>query len=541
MDVDDAAYRLLQSVKRAKSDDGGSTDPDKELRAYISDSKEMRACWSALNGLHQRTSEARIDCDYVATLETANTYVAYLAGIGVVTDKFAADFAEAASLNKDAAMTMTAEARQTKLSLGITEELYLIELEDWPSKRAPRTSYGDFFVSAKGSSVNADDGELTPRTEFKSTGARLPVYDDFVGAYEGLTEMGNWVTANDALDDLFSLDRFRSFARFINGTHTNRAIVAAGTGIMLMGADFLPPYLRAALFGGSAYIMTRAARRAVNQAAENELAQWAAGLGAGGFTAFLAAMQQVLTPPPEEPQWWWQRIWHGFAAWWDGNPVGAGIFSDWANHIPGIERIRNSQFLMQAATTIYTSRHTLAVSTLLGFVTYYAAAHHSWHYVPSRQRYYLHINRLEIFEKYTDDLKACLNRIKAKIKRYQPMPDVPAPNGGMRRPSHDAQRVWDTDKRNHEMDAEQYGDDLDAILRRRRDVNDDADTHDELEQACRDVNRFMNDLRAKERQIQRLAARVRAKLASFVPPIHVPPICPTNASVVDEVFAQLRL
>ena len=540
MDVHDAAYRLLHSVKRAKSDDdGGSVDPDEELRAYLNgDSKEMWACYKALNGLHQRTSKVPIDCGYVATLETANAYVAYLAGIGIVTDKFAADFAEAVTLNKDAAMTMTAEARQTKLSPGKKEELYLIESEDRPSKRAPRASYGDFFVSGRGSSGDADEGELTPRTEFNSTGARLPVYDDFAGAYEGLTEMGDWVTANDAEDDLFSWDRFKSFARFINGTHTNRAIVAAGTGIMLMGADFLPPYLRIALFGGTTYIMTRAARRAANQAAENELAQWAAGLGAGGFTAFLAAMEQALNPPPPGPMGWRDR----FIAWWDGHPVGAGIFSRLANGVPGIERIRNNPLLVQAATAIFTSRHTLAIGTLLGFVVYYAAAHHSWHYVPSRQRYYLHINRLEIFEKYTDDIKECLKKIKRNIEKYRPMPDVPSANGlRMVRPSHDAQQIWNTDKRDHTYLADQYEDDLDTILRRRRDVNDDADTNDELEQACLDVNGFMDDLRTKERQVQRLARQVRQKLATFIPPIRVPPICPTNASVVDEVFAKLRL
>ena len=306
--VHDAAYRLLQNPppKRAKkADDDSEGVYLDELRAYIlNDSKEMRECWSALNGLHQRTSEAPIDCEYVATLEATNAYVAYLAGIGIVTEKFATKFAEAVELNKRAAMTMTAEARQTKLSPGDTEEIYLIEPEDRPSKGARRGSYGDFFVSAKDSGADVyDDGELTPRTESASTGARLPVYDDFPGAYDDLEELGDWVTAGDDWDTLLSWDRIRSFGRFINGTHTNRAIVAAGTGIMLMGADFINPYVRAALFGGAAWALARSARRATAQAEDNDLAEWAAGLGAGGFATFAVALQQALTPPPAG-LWW---------------------------------------------------------------------------------------------------------------------------------------------------------------------------------------------------------------------------------------------
>ena len=144
-------------------------------------------------------------------------------------------------------------------------------------------------------------------------------------------------------------------------------------------------------------------------------------------------------------------------------------------------------------------------------------------------------------------MKACLNRIKTKIDMYPPMADVPAPNGRMVRPSHDAQRVWNTDKRNHTQQANQFKDDLDDIYARRRNVNDDATTNDELEQACVTVNRYMNDMRAMERQIQRLAATVRAKLLTFNPAIRLQhAICPRthprlNASVVEEVFAKLAL
>ena len=550
--VHDAAYRLLQNPppKRAKkADDDSEGVYLDELRAYIlNDSKEMRECWSALDGLHQRTSEAPIDCEYVATLEATNAYVAYLAGIGIVTEKFATKFAEAVELNKRAAMTMTAEARQTKLSPGDTEEIYLIEPEDRPSKGARRGSYGDFFVSAKDSGADVyDDGELTPRTESASTGARLPVYDDFPGAYDDLEELGDWVTAGDDWDTLLSWDRIRSFGRFINGTHTNRAIVAAGTGIMLMGADFINPYVRAALFGGAAWALARSARRATAQAEDNDLAEWAAGLGAGGFATFAVALQQALTPPPAGLGGMWHRFQEKFAETFDDDVVGARLFSPLANHIPGIQVIRNDPLLVQTIRAIVGARHWLAAGTALGFLTYFCAFHHACRYVPSRQRYYLHVNRLDIFQKYIDDMKACLNRIKTKIDMYPPMADVPAPNGRMVRPSHDAQRVWNTDKRNHTQQANQFKDDLDDIYARRRNVNDDATTNDELEQACVTVNRYMNDMRAMERQIQRLAATVRAKLLTFNPAIRLrDAICPRthprlNASVVEEVFAKLAL
>ena len=549
MNVHDAAYRLLQNPppKRAKKAGDGSEGVDLDgLRAYIlDDSKEMRECWSALNGLHQRTSEAPIDCEYVATLEATNAYVAYLAGIGIVTEKFATKFAEAVELNKRAAMTMTAEARQTKLSPGDTMEIYLIEPEDRPPKDARRAGYGDFFVSAKDS--GADD-ELASRTESASTGARLPVYDDFPGAYDDLEELGDWVTAGDEWDTLLSWDRIRSFGRFINGTHTNRAIVAAGTGIILMGADFINPYVRAALFGGATWALARSARRATAQAEDNDLAEWAAGLGAGGFAAFAVALQQALTPPPAGPQFMYDRLREMFVGAIDGDTVGARLFSVLANHIPGIQAVRDSALLVETIRAIVGARHYLAAGTAIGFLTYFCAFHHSCRYVPSRQRYYLHVNRLDIFQKYIDDMKACLDRIKTKIAMYAPMPDVPSANGmRMVRPSHDAQRVWNTDKRNHTQQVEQYKNDLDDIYARRRNVNDDATTNDELEQACVTVNRYMNDMRAMERQIQRLAATVRAKLLTFNPPIPLPhAICPQthprlNASVVEEVFAKLAL
>jgi len=552
MNVHDAAYRLLQNPppKRAKKAGDGSAGLDLDgLRAYIlDDSKEMRECWSALNGLHKRTSEVPIDCEYVATLEATNAYVAYLAGIGIVTEKFATKFAEAVELNKRAAMTMTAEARQTKLSPGDTEEIYLIEPEDRPSKGARRASYGDFFVSAKDSGADVyDDGELTPKTESASTGARLPVYDDFPDAYDDLEELGDWVTAGDEWDTLLSWDRIRSFGRFINGTHTNRAIVAAGAGIMLMGADFINPYVRAALFGGATWALARSARRATAQAEDNDLAEWAAGLGAGGFAAFAVALQQALTPPPAGPLGTFDRLREWAIGRVDGDVVGARLFSRLANHIPGIQTIRDSAFLVETIRAIVGARHYLAAGTALGFLTYFCAFHHSCRYVPSRQRYYLHVNRLDIFQKYIDDMKACLDRIKTKIVMYPPMPDVPAPNGRMVRPSHDTQRAWNTDKRNHTQQANEYKEDLDDIYARRRNVDDDATTNDELERACVTVNGYMNDMRAMERQIQRLAALVRATLLTFNPPIPLPrAICPQthprlNASVVEEVFAKLAL
>jgi hypothetical protein len=552
MNVHDAAFRLLQNPppKRSKKAGDGSAGLDLDgLRAYIlDDSKEMRECWSALNDLHKRTSEVPIDCEYVATLEATNAYVAYLAGIGILTEKFATKFAEAVELNKRAAMTMTAEARQTKLSPGDTEEIYLIEPEDRPSKGARRASYGDFFVSAKDSGADVyDDGELTPKTESASTGARLPVYDDFPDAYDDLEELGDWVTAGDEWDTLLSWDRIRSFGRFINGTHTNRAIVAAGTGIMLMGADFINPYVRAALFGGATWALARSARRATAQAEDNDLAEWAAGLGAGGVAAFAVALQQALTPPPAGPLGTWQRLRERLVGAVDGDVVGARLFSALADRIPGLQTIRDSAFLVETIRAIVGARHYLAAGTALGFLTYFCAFHHSCRYVPSRQRYYLHVNRLDIFQKYIDDMKACLDRIKTKIAMYPPMPDVLAPNGRMVRPSHDAQRVWNTDKRNHAQQANQLKDDLDDIYARRRNVNDDAATNDELERACVTVNRYMDDMRAMERQIQRLAATVRAKLLTFNPPIPLPrAICPQthprlNASVVEEVFAKLAL
>lgn len=556
MNVHDAAYRLLQNppAKRAKkaSDDSAYLDLD-GLRAYIlNDSKEARECWSALNNLHKRTSEEPIDCEYVATLEATNAYMAYLAGIGVVTEKFATKFAEAVELNKRAAMTMTAEARQTKLTLGKTQEIYLIEPEDRPSKGARRASYGDFFVSAKDSESDVyDDGELTPRTESASTGARIPAYDDFTGAYDDLEELGDWIPAGDEWQTLISFDRLKSFYRFVTGTHTNRAIVAAGTGLILMGADFINPYVRAALFGGSVFVLARSARRATAQAEANDLAEWAAGLGAGGFAAFLAALQQALTPPPAGPLGMWQRLRELFVGAIDGDTVGARIFSALADHIPGIQTIRDSALLVETIRLIVEARHWLAGGTALAFLTYFCAFHHACRYVPSRQRYYLHVNRLDIFQKYIDDMKACLDRIKTKIEMYPPMADVPQvmANGNIRmvRPSHDAQRVFNTDKRNHMQKVNEYKEDLDDIYARRRNIDDDATGNDELEQACVNVNRYIDDMRTKERQIQRLAAAVRAKLLTFNPPIPLPrAICPQthprlNASVVEEVFARLAL
>lgn len=522
MNIHDAAHRLLTSLRPGVEHDDAS----------IKDSGLIKLVKQTLDDLHQRTKDETIDCDYVARLETANTQVAFLAGIGLYTEQFAADFAKAVADNKSAAMKMTREARQTKLEIKEEPYLYLVALEDLPADQV--------MASARADKVkDSEDGTLTPMTFVeKPTGTLIEGVDTHSGAYEGLTTMGRWVTANDQFGALLSADFHQAFWRFLTGTWENQALISAGASLWMVGADFMHPYLQSALIGASGLMFARAIRGVANDnnrnGANNAGAYLGGLVGTAGITTIFHTTRairialtprtwlQTITDIPRLP--WLQEFW---AALFDRHPYAARLA------LAGERVFTQDATLMQLLGTVIDKRHGMMYAISAMFVVYYSAGFYTHKYVPSRQQNYLRINNLDFFKDRIRMVKACITVMRRNVAKW-PRED-PNANGNVRRRNRNAKDRFERLIKNLELEAK-------AIQKERGDVNDAAGSHDGREDACETVDDLVVRLEQLQEDIDGLADDIVQMLAQTFR-VRNTEECepfPTN-SVVDDVFAKLQL
>jgi|SaaInlV_125m_DNA_1040241.scaffolds.fasta_scaffold07092_3 hypothetical protein len=518
MNVHDAAHRLLENVKRSEGQD-----------MLFEDSKLMKVAKETLDGLHERTKGKKIDCEYVAKLETANTQVAFLAGIGVLTDRFAADFAKAVADNKRVAMRMTRKARQTKLVIKEEQYVYHVALEDLPASQGLAALRVDKVQ-------DPDDGTATPMTVLAGgTGALIEGVDTHQGAYDDLEPMGRWVTANDPFGALLSPDFHRAFWRFITGTWENQALLAAGTGLVVMGMDFMHPLLQSALLGAAGLSFARAIKNTIRDAASrgaSTVGGYLAGLvgtaGAGVIGRTVYAVRVAMRRPP-----WYQRFLSPFtwltervAALIDGHEYGARLIA------AGERFFTQDPMLMELLGVFINGRHAIATVVGAAFVVYYAAGFYTHQYVPSRQQFYLRINDAAVFTDKVGKEEECLDAINRNLENLWPgeNPNHPWPR---RRRDRVTKARFERELARCEREARD-------IRAERQGVNDATTDTDEREDICETVDDLVDRLGQLQEDVEALADNVSRELRTTFR-VRNAEDCEAVGSVVDDVFSKLQL
>lgn len=551
---------------------------------------------NAFKAMAERVAELEPDCEYLATLEFAYGNVLLLEGLGILTPEFALSFAEAVNANRDVAWTLTPEARQSKLGVSVAQRVYRIQPEDraepYPgSPRSPPPS--SYRMDAEG--VVDLDGPWTPGTTVVDTDmdadeARLPVYDRGAGLYTGLTEFGHWVTARDEYDDLLSKERFESFARFITGTSGNQALLATGSVLVLVGADFLPATVRAVGIAAGGVVLRRSARRLGTAGQRQHVAEAgavgvAAGLGqlASAFPTlegFVAAIRAALTEPAGftgpfyrfaenvayrvGPQL--HRLpFFGFDAITGEQAIHATRLQ-LAGYLGQrtVQTILKWPLLTQFVLALTEHRQTLAIGTILSTFYYYFGYHHAHRYVPSRQRYYLAINSAKAFAAKGKLLRGRMKALDKKIALYPKYWPPPAGRGrGAPAPIPNPAKARDQGKsagiggRLTNIQTERASLQFTPVLQadvwqrggpapgRGGPPNQCPRTprgkavkagDDDLEKACCDVDDLVTRLLAVEVEIDNLEAAVDQEMQNFGIPLQS---SLDGWSVVDQAFAKL--
>ena len=640
MDLNAQIFKLLGGARRLDSGEQTGTLTLEELQKHDHGKVVAHAVKAAANTI-DLVERYQPDCDYLAMLATANGYVEFLAGIGIVTEAFAEQFAKAVDQNLSIAMTkMTSEERQRELVMGEEQYTYLVgsgadASANEPAKRMAGDDLSHLFVTpqrarnrARYGSESDDDDELEDDLnvptgpDFKKSDVRevktamqapgdadeeaVSRYDQGPGLYDGLTEMGRWVTANDLRDDLLSKDRWLSFVRMVTGTFTGATLLSAGTIVVVASLDMIPWPVRAGMIGLGGLGLRYAARRGQSGARS------AARARGGDFGAFAATLivqggQQVLTDLIMAYQATLRptRIAGGPLGWlaekfaihlgpslarlpdpigrWMGNSdiaLGEVRLSNTADAAAYAKRVIQDPWMRSLVTSLFANRYYLAGATVAGSLFYYFVPHHSTKYVPNRQRYYLGINSAKTFKRLKKDRDGELKNINDLIGLIRPGPDVAADPGDP--PAVRAAAQADRRARNLEhaqLNARRVGisNRLAQILKDREDVTitptpaaaiaprpfqpppppppgapppvlppcprnprgpGAREGAPDLEKACCDVEALVLRYRVVCVEIQQLDLDVRARLAAHNIQINS---CYGDVSVVDEVFAKLRL
>ena len=415
-------------------------DPD-ELLAGDNSNAFLQAV-RGYETMNNRVELLKPDCEYLAALEAANGYVVFLGGVGIVTADFVTSFTDAVDKNVRAAMTMTAEARQTKLVMDNDQYVYSILPNDKavPDALAPL----DTTVLPK-SNNTSEDGPWTPATVITTMvdadeDAR-PRYDRGDNLYEGLTEMGVWITRNGhRRNDLLSLDRWRSFARFVAGTSSATLLLATSSAIIVAGIDIIPWQVQVALIGIGALWIRRSARQVTAGRARNMATDVGAFAVAGGaigtvtatsrFKDFVTALQTALRRPTGDTYMaagrrLRERIAH--AAGGEEAVHNDRLFRGAQEGDAGVRNVMNEDYSRWFLGLLLANRQAIAAALVAGNLYYYFGYHHANRYVPNRQRYYLAINSASVFERrwkqQTDvlkDITLSLQKLKRKVGQIRP-------------------------------------------------------------------------------------------------------------------------
>lgn len=638
MDLNAQIFKLLGGARRLESGEHAGTLTLEELQKHDHGKVVAHAVKAAANTI-DLVERYQPDCEYLAQLATANGYVEFLAGIGIVTEAFAEQFAKAVDQNLSIAMTkMTSEERQRELVMGEEQYTYLVgsgASESEPSKRMAGDDLSHLFVTpqrarnrAQYESESDDDDELeddlnvptTPvlkkpdvrevKTAMQAPGdadeEAMSRYDQGPGLYDGLTEMGRWVTANDLRDDLLSKDRWLSFVRMVTGTFTGATLLSAGTIVVVGALDMIPWPVRAGMIGLGGMGLRYAARRGASGARTEARAR------GGDFGAFVSTLivqggQQVLTDLIRAYQATLRpaRIIGGPRAWlteqfatylgpylsaipgrigrWMGDPgiaLGEVRLSNTAEVAAYAKRVIQNPWMRSLVTSLFAYRYFLAGATVAGSLFYYFVPHHSTKYVPNRQRYYLGINSAKTFKRLKKDRDDELKNINDLIGLIRPGPDVAADPGdpaAVRAAAVAARRGRNLE--HAQLNARRVGisNRLAQILKDREAVTitptpaaviarppfqpppppppgapppvqppcprnprgpGAREGAPDYEKACCDVEQLVIRYRTVCVEIQQLELDVRASLAANNIQINS---CYAGVSVVDEVFAKLRL
>ena len=547
MNLNENAYKLL----RGRTDVDRSPLTLEKLRAHANDAY-LKQFARIFVEWHARVEKHKPDCEYLVHLENANAHVMMLEAIGVVTPAFATRFAHAVDVNVEVAMNyMTPEAREAKLRPGARQYVYEIHADDM-SMEGAMASPGRHFVSAtpkkKGSKLNMDVDPMKLSAPADPDEARVPAYDRGDGLYAGLTELGRWVVVNDDDNALLDKDRWKSFTRFVTGTHTNMALLGAGSIIVVAAADFIPTPLRLAMLGAGGFFLKRSARRALNgrwrqQAEEGVGLAIAAGAIEGaryGIQEIIVALQVALQEPQPVPRGMIDRAMEYFFTnftreWYGDWYFGGGEDTAWNLRLAtASERVREvNRVLQSSAVTRFlvgalANRHVLGVGVVGTTLLYYAGYHHSGRYIPNRQRYYLGINSAKRLKAQTKALRDRLDQTKDQIAVLNGrLPNVEEATEALRRAKRAnlrvvaAQTTLDNTKDDKvagkrvikEFNEEKVDikDRLDAIDRDRAAV---APDDDDLQLACAAVDALVvRILDEKDNQIPNYKRRLDAAVA----------------------------
>jgi len=301
----------------------------------------------------------------------------------------------------------------------------------------------------------------------------------------------------------------------------------------------------------------------------------------------------------------WDRFWERVAARFPRETPGLGYIggaedaqvnmrlATASERVREVNRVLQSNGVTRFLVGALANRYVLGVAVVGTTLLYYAGYHHSGRYIPNRQRYYLGINSAKRLKAQTKALRDRLNQTKDQIAVLNGrLPNVEEATEALRRAKRAnlrvvaAQTTLDNtkdDKVAAKRVIKEFNEEkvdikarLDAIDRDRAAV---APDDDDLQTACADVDALVvRILDEKDNQvpgyIQRLDAAVvlarqdlpfwppGAGAAPVAPPVGplaplapVAPVAPgealaalnavggngQGASVVDEVFAQLRL
>lgn len=465
MDLNAQAYKLLSGAQGPK--------------AHTREQVIAEAVKAAVN-TSVRVERYQPDCEYLAQLETANGYVQFLAGVGIVTEGFAKDFAYAADRNMTIAMTkMTSEERQRELVMREKQYAYVVAppAASATPKRSSSANTSPLFVSpgserkrqAKGS--ESDGSESSPKdsdgtikgglfggmkTAMQAPGdadeEAMSRYDQGPDLYDGLTEMGRWVTANDWKDDLLSKDRWLSFVRMVTGTVVGGTVLSVGTIVVVASLDMIPWPVRAGMMLLGGLGLRYGARRGQNRM-RNEARARGGDFGHFLTTALVTGGQQVIndfiralmvaqraTPLPANPVLWMaeklamlpgmQNVFD-FFGWGQAGAYQRAELRLVANQeVAGyVKRVLADPLIGPLVKGIAVHANFLAGLTVTAGLYYYMIPHHATKYVPNRQRYYLGINSAKTFKRLKKKRDDELKTINDLIGLIRPGPDVAAPPG----------------------------------------------------------------------------------------------------------------
>ena len=636
MDLNEQIFKLLGGARRHESGEQAGTLTLEELKKHDHGKVVAHAVKAAANTI-DLVERYQPDCDYLAMLSTANGYVEFLAGIGIVTEAFAKQFANAVDQNLSIAMTkMTSEERQRELVMGEEQYTYRVgsgasASANEPAKRIAGDDLSHLFVTpqrarnrAHDESGSDDDDGLedvldvptTPvlqktdvregKTAMQAPGdadeEAVSRYDQGPGLYDGLTEMGRWVTANDLRDDLLSKDRWLSFVRMVTGTFTGATLLSAGTIVVVAALDMIPWPVRAGMIGLGGLGLRYAARRGQSRA-RTEARALGGDFGATVATLIVQGGQQVLTDLVRAYQVTLRegRVLQGYG-WvreqiaryagpylaqlpfgigrWMGDPgiaLGEVRLSNAAGVAAYAKRVLENPWMRSLVTTLAASRYFLAGATVAGSLFYYFVPHHATKYVPNRQKYYLGINSAKTFNRLKGKQDDKLNNINDLIGLIRPGPDVAADPGDT-----DAVRAAAlATRRARSLEHAQLNARRVGISNRLAQILSDREAvtitptpaaviapqpfqpappgapppvlppcprnprgpgaiagEPDLEKACCDVEALVLRYRVVCVEIQQLELDVRWSLAANNIQINS---CYGDVSVVDEVFAKLRL